>query len=104
MTAITKNLTTHVNLVLDGSGSMPALKNKTIQVADDLIAFLAEQSKKMNQEWRVSVYSFGSDVTCHIWDMDVLRLPSMKEHYKIAGMTALVDATFTALDDSDMIT
>lgn len=83
---------------------MDTLKDKTIQVADDLVAFLAEQSKQKNQEWRVSVYSFGSDVTCHIWNMDVLRLPSMKEHYRIDGMTALVDATFTALDDADKIT
>lgn len=104
MTETAKNLTTHVALVLDRSGSMDPLKNKTIQVADDLIAFLAEQSKAKNQEWRVSVYSFGSDVTCHIWNMDVLRLPSMRKHYRIDGMTALVDATFTALEDADKIT
>jgi hypothetical protein len=98
------NLTTHVALVLDRSGSMDHLKNKTIQAADDLVAFLAKQSKEMNQEWRVSIYTFGSDVNCHIWDMDVLRLPSMKEFYRIEGMTALVDATFLALEDGDKIT
>lgn len=98
------NLTTHVALVLDRSVSMNHLKHKTVQVADDLVAYLAEQSKKMNQEWRVSVYSFGSEVDCHIWDMDVLRLPSMKEHYQIDGNTALVDATMLALDDGDKIT
>lgn len=99
-----KNLTTHVALVLDRSGSMSHLQNKTIKVADDLIAYLAEQSKRMGQEWRISVYTFGNDVDCHIWDMDVLRLPSMKEFYRIDGMTALVDATFLALDDADKIT
>lgn len=106
MTAIgpATNLTTHVALVLDRSGSMDHLKNKTIKVADDLVAHLAKQSKKMGQEWRISVYTFGSTVDCHIWDMDVLRLPSMKEYYRIDGMTALVDATFLALDDADKIT
>lgn len=104
MTAIANNLTTHVALVLDRSVSMRDLKDKTVQVADELVAFLAEQSKKMNQEWRVSVYTFGDEVDCHIWDMDVLRLPSMKEHYRIAGSTALIDATMTALDDGDKIT
>lgn len=104
MTAIAKNLTTHVALVLDRSVSMRDLAEKTVQVADELVEFLAGQSKKMNQEWRVSVYTFGDDVNCHIWDMDVLRLPSMKEHYRIGGSTALIDATMTALDDFDKIT
>lgn len=99
-----KNLTTHVALVLDRSTSMSHLREKTIQVADELVAYLAEQSKKMSQEWRISVYTFGNDVDCHIWDMDVLRLPSMKEYYRISGATALVDATTTALDDGDKIT
>jgi uncharacterized protein YegL len=99
-----KNLTTHVALVLDRSISMQGLKQKTIEIADMLVSFLAEQSKKMGQEWRVSVYTFGDEVDCHIWDMDVLRLPSMKEHYRINGNTALVDAVFLALDDGDKIT
>lgn len=98
-----ENLTTHVALALDSSISMRDLKDKTIQVADELVAFLAEQSKAKNQEWRVSVYTFGSSVNCHIWDMDVLRLPSMKEHYQIDGNTALIDAVNMALDDGDTI-
>lgn len=106
MTAISsaKNLTTHVALVLDRSVSMNRLKEKTIKVADDLVAHLADTSKQKNQEWRVSVYSFGNEVDCHIWDMDVLRLPSMREHYRISGNTALIDAVMTALDDGDKIT
>lgn len=106
MTAISsaRNLTTHVALVLDRSISMNRLRDKTIQVADDLVAHLAETSKQKNQEWRVSVYTFGNEVDCHIWDMDVLRLPSMKEHYRIGGNTALIDAVTIALDDGDRIT
>jgi hypothetical protein len=104
MTAIAKNLTTHVALVLDRSVSMEHLMDKTIQVADEVVSFLAEQSKAKNQEWRVSVYTFGSDVSCHIWDMDVLRLPSMKDHYKIDGNTALIDAVNMAIGDGEKIT
>lgn len=99
-----RNLTTHVSLVLDRSYSMTDLKEKTVEIADKLVAFLAEQSKEMGQEWRVSVYTFDDDVDCHIWDMDVLRLPSMKEHYQIGGNTALVDSVLLALDDGDKIT
>jgi hypothetical protein len=36
--------------------------------------------------------------------MDVLRLPSMKDHYRIDGNTALIDATNLALDDGEKIT
>lgn len=36
--------------------------------------------------------------------MDVLRLPSMKEHYRIDGSTALIDAVNMALDDGEKIT
>ena len=48
-----RNLTTHVSLVLDRSYSMTDLKEKTVEIADKLVAFLAEQSKEMGQEWRV---------------------------------------------------
>lgn len=103
MTAAT-NLTTHVGLILDRSISMGHLADKTVQVADELVSFMADLSKKEGQEWRVSVYTFGNEVDCHIWDMDVLRLPSMKEHYKIDGNTALIDAVNMALDDGEKIT
>lgn len=102
--AIAKNLTTHVALVLDRSISMRHLHAKTIQVADELVTFMADQSKAKGQEWRVSVYTFGNEADCHIWDMDVLRLPSMKEHYRIDGNTALIDAVNMALDDGEKIT
>jgi hypothetical protein len=103
MTAAT-NLTTHVGLILDRSISMDHLAEKTVQVADELVAFMADLSKKKGQEWRVSVYTFGNQPDCHIWDMDVLRLPSMKEHYRIDGNTALIDAVNMALDDGEKIT
>lgn len=96
-------LTNHVTIVLDASSSMDHLTDAVIRTADELIKFLAEDSQKKDQETRVSVYTFNYGVTCHIWDMDVLRLPSMKEYYQPNGMTALIDATIQALDDGDQI-
>lgn len=97
-------LTNHVAVVLDASSSMDHLTDAVIRTADELIKFLAEDSQKKDQETRVSVYSFNYGVTCHIWDTDVLRLPSMKEYYRPNGMTALIDGVIQALDDGDLIT
>lgn len=94
------NIITHVVLVLDRSGSMYGHTNKLIQVADGYVKSLAEQSKAMNQEWRISVYAFDDSVQCLIWDMDVLRTPSISDVYKAGGgMTALMDATAIAIND-----
>lgn len=99
-----QNITNHVAIVLDASYSMDHLSKKVVEVTDKLIAHLAQDSKAKNQETRVSVYTFSDDVTCEIWDMDVLRLPSMAGLYKVLNNTALVDATVQALDDFDLIT
>jgi hypothetical protein len=85
--------------VVDRSTSMQSRKDETIRVFDNEIKKLAEDSEKFNQETRVSVYLFGSRVECVVYDMDVLRLPSLKELYKIEGMTKLIDATVLAIED-----
>lgn len=85
----------HVALVLDASPSMQHLVPSVIAVADDYIRFLAEQSKAMGQETRVTVYMFAdrSMITCLFYDKDVLRLPSLADHYRtFGGWTALRDA------------
>ena len=81
-------------LLLDASSSMTARGNDKalIKVVDGLIESLAQESKAMDQETRVSVYSFADHVECLVFDKDVLRLPSIKEHYRANGMTALMDA------------
>ncbi len=73
--------------------------NKVIQVVDAEIKHLAERSQALNQETRITVYTFNHKVTCAIYDKDVLRLPSISEHYKVNGMTALIDATLKSQDD-----
>jgi hypothetical protein len=78
---------------------MNSRQAETIKVFDNQIKSLAEDSKKFNQETRVSVFLFGSHIECVIYDMDVLRLPSLASLYKIEGNTKLIDATILAIDD-----
>jgi len=94
-----QNIINHIVFVVDRSGSMSGLSSTTIKVFDNQIKWLAQRSKELDQETRVSVYLFGSQIECVIYDMDVLRLPSLAELYKIEGMTKLVDATLLAVED-----
>ena len=94
-----QRLINHVALVLDGSSSMTSHKNKLIQVADEQIKYLAVRSEELSQETRVSVYLFNDRVECLIFDMDVMRLPSISDLYKASGMTALVDSVIKSQDD-----
>lgn len=98
-----QNYINHITLLLDASGSMGHLQHKVVKVTDDLVAFLAKKSKEDNEETRISVYSFSDDAECHIWDMDVFRLPSVKGLYTIKGMTAMADAVHLALDDTEAV-
>ena len=94
-----QNIINHVALVLDASGSMSHHASNVVRVADDLVKHLATRSQEMDQETRVTVYTFSDDVECVIYDKDALRLPSIQGHYRIRGMTALRDATMTAIED-----
>lgn len=96
---LSQGLVNHVALLLDASGSMSHLQKDVIKVVDQQIAYLAKRSQELDQETRVSVYVFGSSVRCIIWDKDVLRLPSIREHYKDGGMTALRDAAMISQRD-----
>lgn len=94
-----QRLINHVALVLDGSSSMSRHSSKLIQVADEQIKHLALRSEEMSQETRVSVYLFADRVECLIFDMDVMRLPSISDLYRASGMTALVDSVIKSQDD-----
>lgn len=95
-------LINHVVFVLDGSWSMNPWRNELVSVTDDLMKFLAQRSKELDQETRVTVYIFGDrSVWCVFYDKDVLRMPSIKAHYKPDGGTPLLDATLTAMDELD---
>src|SRR5688572_12317592 len=94
-----QNLINHVALVIDASDSMYNLHRDVIRVVDDQIRYLAEESKRLDQETRITVYTFDTEVRCLFYDKDVLRLPSLKDHYKTAGMTALIDATLQSQEE-----
>lgn len=94
-----QNYINHVALVLDGSGSMQHLKGAVIRVADQLVKHLAQRSTEDGHETRVTVYVFDDLVECAYYDMDALRLPSIAGSYFVRGMTALRDATMTAINE-----
>lgn len=96
-----ENYINHIVLVLDASGSMQGRKDQLIKVADNQIAYLAQRSKELDQETRVTVYSFSdwNRIECLVYDKDVLRMPSIAGIYQTYDMTALVDATLLALND-----
>lgn len=98
-TVLKQGLTNHVALVLDASASMSIHHSAVIRAVDEQIASLARLSEKMDQETRVTVVLFSDRAQVLIYDKDVLRLPSIREYYRPAGMTALVDATLLAIDD-----
>lgn len=94
-----QNYINHVVLVLDASSSMGHLSNQVVKVADNQIAYLAQRSRELDQETRVTVYTFADRVECLIYDKDVLRMPSLSGLYNPNGWTALLDATKKAIDD-----
>lgn len=96
---MSQNYINHIALVLDASSSMEGHASQLIKVADDQIGYLAQRSKDLDQETRITVYTFADTVKCVIYDKDVLRLPSIKEHYRPEGMTALIDAAIKSQQD-----
>ncbi|ACH62026.1 hypothetical protein MYRNA_18 [Mycobacterium phage Myrna] len=102
------NIINHIVLVLDASTSMQGRNAQAlVKVADNQIAHLAERSKELDQETRITVYTFGSHdrfgyparIDCLIYDKDVLRMPSIAGIYKPFGNTPLIDASLKAIDE-----
>jgi hypothetical protein len=94
-----QNYINHIALVLDASQSMEYHAKQVVDVADAQIQYLAQRSKELDQETRVTVYMFNDKVQCLIYDKDVLRLPSLRGLYRTGGMTALIDATIQSQKD-----
>lgn len=101
-----QNKINHIFVGLDASGSMDHLESTVIKVVDALVEDLKTQSRQYDQETRLTIYSFDTVTTCLIWDMDVLRVPSIAGLYKVNrnGMTALIDATLTAIQELSLVT
>lgn len=96
-----QRLINHVALVLDASWSMKHLKKSVIKAADEQIKHLAKRSEELSQETRVSIYYFGeTTIECLIFDMDVMRLPSIADLYDVLyENTSLIDATLKSQED-----
>lgn len=100
-----QNYINHISVVVDASASMGHLERDVVKVVDNLVAYLATRSgpKEFDQETRVTVYVFNHEVTCAIYDKDVLRLHSIEKFYFPRGRTALIDATMQSIEDSRLI-
>lgn len=96
---VIQNKVTHVALIIDESLSMSHHRDELIKVVDGQVQYLARRSQELDQETRVSIYTFSNEVRCLVYEKDVLRLPSIANLYRPDGMTALIDATLQALDD-----
>ena len=93
------NYINHVIFCIDSSSSMSSSASNVIKVFDNQISYLARRSLEVNQETRISIYTFADKPECIIYDKDALRLPSLEKKYIPRGNTALVDATILSLDD-----
>lgn len=95
----------HFVFVGDESWSMNRHKKAFIKVFDGQIAHLAARSKEYQQETRVTVYLFNSRGTqrCVVYDLDVLRIPSINGLYHPDGGTALIDCMMLAVNDMRLV-
>jgi len=95
------NYINHFILIVDESLSMRGLRAAVVRVFDAFIARLAVTSKTAGQETRITVYFFNSYGTqkCVIYDMDVLRVPSLEGLYHPHGNTALLQTFQLAMSD-----
>lgn len=98
---MTSHIITHVALLVDASGSIAqrGLTNTIIKAVDAQVANLARLDQDLGTETRVSIYTFADTVKCLIYDRDVMRLPSIRDHYRPEGNTALRDAVVQAIEE-----
>lgn len=100
-----QRLLNHVNFVIDRSGSMNNLNHQVNKVVRNQITRLDALDQQMGQETHVSIYIFGSETRCVIYDTDVKRLVGkdvLAGHYD-GGMTSLIDAALTVREESAQI-
>jgi len=79
---------------------MSSHANNVLKVVDSQVSYLARRSKELDQETRITVYTFSDNVECVIYDKDVLRMPSLRGFYEPSGCTNLVGASVKALTEA----
>lgn len=103
--ATKQRLLNHVNFVIDRSGSMGSLNDQVDKVVQNQIARLHALDEVTGQETHASIYVFGSDTRCIIYDTDVKRLLGtnpLAGHFD-GGMTSLIDAVLTVREEAAQI-
>lgn len=81
---------THVLFVLDKSSSMASTAKEAVQNYNEQVDQMKENSKE--QDIRVSLVTFNSNVFEHIWDEPVEKLKNATlSDYRTGGMTAMRD-------------
>jgi hypothetical protein len=96
------NIINHFVWLLDESGSMNRHRAAVIEFVDGEITRLAARSRDVDQETRITVYTFNSynGTRCLIYDKDVLRVPSIANLYHPNFQTPLIDATMLVINDT----
>lgn len=97
------NYINHIVFVVDASSSMGGVSKDVIKVFDSQVEYLKRRSKELEQETRISLYTFSNTVSNVVFDMDCLRMPSLAGYYEVGGMTALIDGTVKAIEDAKKI-
>ena len=92
------NITNHILFALDASGSMRKLREEVIDVVNRNIDNLRKSSKQLNQETRVTIFTFSDEPECKCFDCDINHLPNIENLYKIGGDTALFDCIINSVD------
>jgi hypothetical protein len=100
-----QRLLNHVGFVIDRSGSMGTLNDQVDKVVQNQIARLNALDEQTGQETHVSIYVFGSETRCIIYDTDVKRLVGTNPlaGQFDGGMTSLIDAVLTVREDAAQI-
>lgn len=83
-------LINHLVFNIDSSGSMQSLTQDVIKVFDSQIKYWAERSEQLDQETRVTAYLFNDKTQCLVYDIDVLRLPSLASYYRAGGVVVIL--------------
>ena len=98
-----KQLINHVAIVLDGSASIKHLVSKLVELSNSFIKDAVDESKKNNQENRISVYGFSDELKNLFFDVDASRAPKVDKNYCALGNTALIKSTIKVIDELQTI-
>lgn len=94
---MTKENLTFIQVVLDRSGSMSAVRDATIE---GLNAFITQQRESKVGEARMSLVQFDEHYEPNYFDLPLSDVPLLSvDTYQPRGMTALYDSVYRAIGD-----